>query len=292
METAEKTKVSAEGIPEAMLRNLYARAKESKRPGGFIKDEVAENMIAQLDYDFSAMEKDAVLGRGAIARMILLDQMVRDYIRRNPTAIIINLACGADSRFFRVDNGQIRWYGLDLEETVEICRRIMPASERLSYIGRPAMDEGWAAEVKVPEGSKADGAVSGGDVSGKRAGKGNGTPVLVIAESLSMHLTKQEVQKIFKIIRNRFVDVDVCMEIVMPYVVEHATEGRGASSRPRYTFGVKSGRKLAEMLYDFKCVKEVSLLAGLRKMYPSYYVMQFMPTMRRMSNKIVVLRKV
>ncbi len=274
METSVGKKISADGIPEAMLRTLYARAKESKRPGAYIKDETAENIIAQLDYDFSEMEKSVVMGRGAIAKTLLFDKMVKEYIGKHPDATIINLACGADSRFYRVDNGRIRWYGLDLEETVAICQKMMPSSERLFYIDKSAMDETWGADVEIPEPGAEE------------------PSVLVIAESLSMYLTKQDVQKIFKIIRNRFTNVDVMMEIVMPYVVEHATEGRGAGNHPKYTFGAKSGKKLAEMLYDFKCVKEVSLLAGLRKMYASYYIMQFMPAMRRMSNKIVVLRKV
>lgn len=260
-------KINVSNIPEAMLRTLYARAKESKRINSFVKDETAERIIERADYDFSAWEKDVVLGRGAIARMILLDKMVKDFIRKNPDATIINLACGADTRFYRVDNGQIRWYGLDLPEAVEACERIMPPCDRLMYIGKSAMDESWAEDVR------ADG------------------PVLVIAESLSMYLEKQDVQKIFKIIRNRFQNADVMMEIVMPYVVEHSTEGRGENSHRKYSFGVKSGKKLAEMLYDFKCVKQVSLLAGLKKMYPSYHIMQFMPAMRRMSNKIVILRR-
>lgn len=261
-------KINVTNIPEAMLRNLYARAKESKRPNSFVKDEIAEQIIAQADYDFSPWEKEVVLGRGAIARTILLDKLVRDYIKKNPDATIINLACGVDTRFYRVDNGRIRWYGLDLAETVAACERIMPSSERLSYIGKSAMDESWAEDVQA-EG-----------------------PVLVLAESLSMYLEKQDVQKIFKIIRNRFQNAEVMMEIVMPYVVEHSTTGRGENNHRKYSFGVKNGRKLAEMLYDFKYVKQVSLLAGLKKMYPSYYVMQFLPAMRRMSNKIAILRRV
>lgn len=46
---------------------------------------------------------------GVIARTIMLDKLVGDHIKNNPNATIINIACGMDTRFYRVDNGKIRW---------------------------------------------------------------------------------------------------------------------------------------------------------------------------------------
>lgn len=260
-------KISVEGIPESMLKTLYARAKESKKATKFIYCEKSIEIVGNLDYDFTAVEREYYLGKGAIARSILLDKMVGDYIQKNPNATIVNIACGADTRFFRVDNGKIRWYNLDLPVTIEARKRLMDEGDRVFYIPKSALDESWAEDVE------ADG------------------PVLIIAEALSMYLTKQDVQKIFKIIRKRFEQADIFMEITMPYVVDHAREGQGENNRPKYSFGVKSSKKLAEMATGFQAVKDVSLLAGLKKMYPSYHIMQFMPAMRRMSNKIAVLKR-
>lgn len=261
-------KINVEGISESMLRALSARAKESKKATKFIYDEKAIELVERMDPEVSEKYQDAVLGRGAIARSILLDKMVKDYIAKHPTATIVNIACGADTRFFRVDNGQIRWYNMDLPVTIEARKRLMDEGDRVFYIEKGIVDETWASEVK------ADG------------------PVLVIAETLSMYLTKNDVQKIFSAIRKNFADAEVFMEVTASYVVKHATEGRGENNHPKYSFGVKKGKELQKFNAGFKWVKDVSLLAGLRKMYPSYYIMQFMPTMRKMSNKIVVLRRV
>ena len=54
------------------------------------------------------------MSSGVIARTLVFDELVKEFIGRNPTATIVNIACGLDTRFYRVDNGTITWYNLDL----------------------------------------------------------------------------------------------------------------------------------------------------------------------------------
>ena len=50
------------------------------------------------------------------ARTILLDQMVGAFLEEHPDATVVNIACGLDTRVYRLDNGQVRWYNLDLPD--------------------------------------------------------------------------------------------------------------------------------------------------------------------------------
>ena len=132
--------------------------------------------VERLDYDFAGEAKDVYMGNGAIARTILLDKMVKEYVQANPDACIVNVACGMDTRFYRVDNGRIRWYDLDLPEVAEVRKRIFGGQERVTMIAKSVLDESWAEEVDA------------------------GGPVLFIIEELSMYLDKHKVEKIFRII--------------------------------------------------------------------------------------------
>lgn len=105
-------KINIQGVPETMIQTLYARARESKKKNPKIYDEKSIEIVSKLDYDFSTAEQDALMSNGVIARTILLDRMVQDFVRQHPHATIINIACGMDTRFYRVDNGMIRWYNL------------------------------------------------------------------------------------------------------------------------------------------------------------------------------------
>lgn len=258
-------KISAEGIPEEMLLALRGRERESKREGHFLYDEKAVQTVEALDYDFTEMDKTAAMGRGAIAKALLLDELVGDYIRENPGAVIVDVSCGADTRFYRVDNGQIRWYNMDLPETIEARKRLFGSHERVFDIPKSVLDESWTAQIE------ADG------------------PVLVLVEGYTMHSSKQDVQKIFRIIGGHFQEAAVLMEITVPKVVKMAVDA--STGQKKYSWGVKNGRKLQSLAAGFHAVKDVSLLEGLKKIYPNYKYYQFFPGMRRMSNKIVLLRR-
>lgn len=58
------------------------------------------------------------MSNGVIARTLVFDELVEDFIDRNPDCTIVNIARGLDTRFYRMDNGKLRWYNLDLPETI------------------------------------------------------------------------------------------------------------------------------------------------------------------------------
>ena len=78
-----KEKVNVTGVPETMVQTLYARAKETKKHNAKIKDEIAVELVKKLDYDFSIADKDKVMNCGVIARTIVLDRMVEQYLKKH-----------------------------------------------------------------------------------------------------------------------------------------------------------------------------------------------------------------
>ena len=64
------------------------------------------------------------MSNGVIARTLVFDELVEDFIDRNSDCTIVNIACGLDTRFYRMDNGKLRWYNLDLPETIAVRDQI------------------------------------------------------------------------------------------------------------------------------------------------------------------------
>lgn len=77
----EKIKLS--GIPETMLQTVYAHAKESRMRGA-VHDAKTEKIVKRLDYDFSLADKDAAMHSGVIARTIVLDRLVAEWLSEIP----------------------------------------------------------------------------------------------------------------------------------------------------------------------------------------------------------------
>lgn len=258
-------KITLSGVPETMLQTVFARAKETKTRGA-ITDSKAVEIIDRLDYDFSAADQDTAMHSGVIARTIVLDRLVKAFLAGHGGAVVVNIACGLDTRCYRV-SGYSHWYNLDLPETIAVRERLLPESGSVSQIAMSAMDN-WGGEI----------------------GK-TGTSALVIIEGLTMYLSEADVKRIFAVISGRFDRVTVLVETMNPMVVRRFRERSIEASRAKFRWGVKDGAALAALLPDFRLVEEHSLCEGMAEFAPVYRLLDKIPAVRNISNRIVVLEK-
>ena len=258
-------RITLSGVPETMLQTLYARAKES-RTRGAVCDKKAEEIVERLDYDFSSADKDMAMRSGVIARTIVLDRLVQAYLVKTPGAIVVNIACGLDTRCYRMQ-GYGHWYNLDLPETMDLRKKLLPESGAVSQIAMSAMGD-WGGEIAE-----------------------RGMAALVVIEGLTMYLTEAEVQRIFAVIAGRFDRVTVLVETMNPMVVKHFKEKSIAGSHAKFIWGVKNGTELAARLPDFRLAGEHSLTEGMAAFVPLYRLLNELPAVRNISNKIIVLEK-
>ena len=260
---AEKVKLS--GVPETMLQTLYARAKESGGRGA-IHDSKAEEIIGKLDYDFSLADRDAAMRSGVIARTIVLDRIVAAWLREHPGAVVVNIACGLDTRCYRLQ-GYARWYNLDLPETIAVRERLLPEHGAIVQIAMSAMED-WGGEIAERD-----------------------APALILIEGLTMYLREADVKRIFDIVAKRFSRATVFVETMNPLVVKRFREKSIDASNARFTWGVKDGNALAALLPGFRLIEEHSLTEGMAAFVPIYKVLDKIPVVRNISNKIIVLEK-
>lgn len=258
-------KPALSGVTETMLQTIYARAKETKTRGA-IKDSKAVEIIDSLDYDFSLADKDSAMHNGVIARTIVLDRLAGEFLRSHPGAVAVNIACGLDTRCYRM-KGYSHWYNLDLPETIEVRRSILPPTEKITQIAMSAMDD-WGGEVAE-----------------------NGVPALVIIEGLTMYLSEADVQRIFSVISARFGKAQVLVEVMNPAVAKRFREKSIEGSKAKFTWGVKNGAALAELVPDFTLVGDHSLTEGMAEFIPAYKALGKIPLVRNISNKIILLEK-
>lgn len=283
-------KIEMSGVPETMIQTLFARAMESEKEKHLIYDKKAMEIVKEMDYDFTKAKEDAMMRNGVVARTIVLDELVQNYVTAHPNAVVINIACGLDTRFYRVDNGKLRWFNLDLPVTIEVRKKFLEETGRVSVLPHSAMDEAWAEEVHktLSEEEKADKK----DKENGKANEKETRPTLVIMEGLTMYLSLEEVRKIFEIIRNHFTDATVLVETMSPFVVKHIKEKSIEASKAKFTWGIKNGRTLAKELPGFEAVKDISLVEGMKKLYPVYGIIGKIPAVRNISNQIIELKEV
>src|SRR5215468_8482667 len=102
-------------VQKTLLLPLWGRAVEARKARPFLLDATADRIITGIDYDFSAIARNIsyITRLARIARSLHTDRTTRTFLDRHPEATVVNLGCGLDTTFERVDNGRLRWFDLD-----------------------------------------------------------------------------------------------------------------------------------------------------------------------------------
>jgi O-methyltransferase involved in polyketide biosynthesis len=155
----DKVKIQLSGISQSMLGCLWGRAQLSKRYSSLFYDEKAIELVEKIDYDFSTSDdvqgiwfsishKLDLPGLGLITlRARQFDEKLRTYIIEHPRACVVNIGAGLDTTFYRVDNGLIHWYDLDLPAVIDIRRQLLPEPDRVTYIAKSFLDPSWCKDI-------------------------------------------------------------------------------------------------------------------------------------------------
>ena len=174
-EAADLTSVS-----KTMLLTLHARAEHTLSERPRFTDPAAVELVSRLDYDFTMAKQDRLMADGVVLRTLTLDPLVAGYLDTHPGCTVVNIACGLDTRFQRLDDGRVTWYDLDLPDVIALRRRLLEDGERHRTIAASALDPDWPDQLE--------------DMS---------SDVLVIIEGLSMYLEQEEVRTLLDIIAAR-----------------------------------------------------------------------------------------
>lgn len=263
-----KIKPDLNGAAETMLQSFYARAQYSKSKNHKFYDSKAVEIVEKIDYDFSKAQKDTTMSSGVIARTLVFDELVKEFIDKNPDCTVVNIACGLDTRVYRMDNGKITWYNLDLPETIAVRDQIYQEKGRISTIGASVLDQSWVGHVTV-------------------RGK-----MLFIIEGLSMYLSAEEVSRMLGMIRDNFDNAYVMLECISPmWVGRQGVEKSIQKTGAAFKWGANSFDELGDIAKGFKKVKDDNILRGMRVLNPLTTLVAWLPIAKKMTQKILVFEK-
>jgi O-methyltransferase involved in polyketide biosynthesis len=148
-----KIKIKLSGVSETLLGPLWSRAKLSREHNPVLSDTKAIEIIEHIDYDFSTIDQNIppVVELLIIVRAKHFDDKIKAYIAEHPRASVVNIGAGLDTTFYRVDNGLIRWYNLDLPAVIDIRKQLIPETERTTCIAKSLFDPSWCQDIKHTE---------------------------------------------------------------------------------------------------------------------------------------------
>jgi len=214
MENSGLFDVKISDISSTMLITLYCRALESRSRNPIIEDTEAVRIADAINSRLAGSEDRLYreLAQGKLDRKLVMfislrarrcDDYARAFLLNNPAGTIVNLGCGLDTRFWRIDDGKMSFYDLDLPEVIEIKRKLCREAERYHVIASSVLDYNWLTMLK---------------------NRVNG-PVLFLAEGLFMYLEKKDVRELVLKLQSSFPGSELVCEVVNESMVHGWLKG-------------------------------------------------------------------
>ena len=138
---AGKYHIEKNSVQETLVIPLLGRKVCSEHFPELFKDEEAERICAGLDYDFEAKQKQMESSMGLFGALEVAQRQydlaweAEEYLKKHPGAAVVNLGCGLDDTFRKVDSGTCKGYNIDMPDVIGIRNEILPEAERETNIG-------------------------------------------------------------------------------------------------------------------------------------------------------------
>lgn len=222
---------------------LYCHAIESQAKDPILDDPKAVEITHELNKILcgskNRLDKDLIKGKLRKEMVIHIairakqyDKYVCDFLENSPDGIVVNIGCGLDSRFLRVDNGRVIFYDLDLPEVIDIKKQFFKENERYHFISSSVLDHEWMSIVAEHEG-----------------------PFLFMAEGVFMYLHREDVQSLILKLKSEFPGSELVCEVfnslwlrkplkrLMDFKMQHQLHlGKDAT----FHFGIRDSEEMEE----------------------------------------------
>ncbi len=255
----QNEKVLLGGVSETLLIPLHARYIESRRADPLVVDRKAVEIIESIDI---ASTRAAVVSLpsqvGVVVRTLVFDDVVIDFMWRNPEGVVVNIGCGLDARFERLDNGQVTWYDIDLPEIIELRRRYFSEIPRNLFLSKSFLDPAWMDDIPA------------------------GKPMLVIAEGVMMYFEEKDVRLFFARAANRFTKVefliDVVSELAAGGILKHPDVKK---INARFLWGIDNARKIEKWVDGLRLKNDYAFFDFHVQRWPvAMRVFRYIPPLR------------
>ncbi|MDQ3887155.1 MAG: class I SAM-dependent methyltransferase, partial [Actinomycetota bacterium] len=143
-------KVDFSGVQSTMLITLFLRALDCKEAEPILGGRFAAEAVDRIDYDWTKVDKPNITRNrfGVALRAKQFDVWVAEFLRGNPGATVLQLACGLDSRAFRLDlPTEVRWFDVDLPDVMDLRRKLYDEADGYRMIAASVTDEAWLAQI-------------------------------------------------------------------------------------------------------------------------------------------------
>ena len=146
-------------VQETLVIPLFGRLVCSEHFPELFSDPEAKRICDSLDYDFAEKRKKMESAAGLFGALEVAQRQydlrceVEMYLKDHPKAAVVNLGCGLDDTFTKVDNGECKGYNIDLPDVIKVRNDLLPAGERETNFACDLNDYSWMNKIDASGGA-------------------------------------------------------------------------------------------------------------------------------------------
>ena len=146
-------------VQETLVIPLFGRLVCSEHFPELFSDPEAKRICDSLDYDFAEKRKKMESAAGLFGALEVAQRQydlrceVEMYLQDHPNAAVVNLGCGLDDTFSKIDNGECKGYNIDLPDVIKVRNDLLPAGERETNLACDLNDYSWMDGIDASGGA-------------------------------------------------------------------------------------------------------------------------------------------
>ena len=238
----ENNSINLADVGETGMLTFYCHAVESQKSEPILIDEKSVAISRQLNPILANHSSSMLrnLAKGKIKKELVVhinlrakryDEYDRSFLDKNPKGIIVNIGCGLDARFPRIDNGRMTCFDIDLPEMIQFKKRFYKETDRYHLIASSVFDYAWMDQVAKVEKQ----------------------PVLFMAEGVLMYMDGAKVKDLILTLQSRFPGSELVCEVVKEFftrkpwnklVAMKMNQQLGVGKDAAFIFGIRNSREL------------------------------------------------
>lgn len=177
-----------ENVNKTLYIPLYGKAYVSEK-GILLKDPKAEEIWAAEGFPLKGKSKSKWLAYYMAMRARVFDQWLQKQVIADPSAVVLHLGCGLDSRVLRVSTPALgHWYDVDFPEVIKERKRYFQEDDHYHMVASDVRDPQWLQQI--PTDSHA----------------------IIVMEGISMYLAPHDLRKVLADLCRYFAKVHILMD--------------------------------------------------------------------------------
>jgi O-methyltransferase involved in polyketide biosynthesis len=234
-------------VQKTLLLPLWGRAVETRKPRPLLVDHAAAQIVATLDFDFSTIARNIspITRLAWVARSIQIDRTIKRFVDAHPNPTVVNLGCGLDTTFERVDDGHLCWYDLDLPDVIDLRKQLISETPRRRSIACSLLDPAWLRRVGV------------------------GDSVFLVAAGVLYYLEEAELKRFFVQLADTLPGAEILFDACSPRGLKMANEkvikAGGMDESAMLKWGLRKAADMASWDSRIEVVEEYPLFRNMKR---------------------------